>query len=66
VIEEVDIVPPKKESKSPGRATAICHSDIHDIKGDCGPLPFIGGHESAGYIDEVGASVTSVKPGTLW
>jgi Zn-dependent alcohol dehydrogenase len=36
-------------------ATAICHSDIHDIKGDLpGPLPFVGGHESAGYVEAVG------------
>src|SRR4030042_1449399 len=45
-------------------ATAICHSDIHDWKGEMpGPTPFVGGHESAGYIDKVGAGVTSVKAG---
>ena len=26
-------------------------------------LPYIGGHESAGYVEEVGEGVTSVKPG---
>lgn len=45
-------------------ATAICHSDLHDIKGDFGGgLPFVGGHETAGYVEEVGAGVTAVKPG---
>jgi S-(hydroxymethyl)glutathione dehydrogenase/alcohol dehydrogenase len=45
-------------------ATAICHSDVHDIKGELpGPLPFIGGHETAGRVEEVGPGVTSVKPG---
>jgi S-(hydroxymethyl)glutathione dehydrogenase/alcohol dehydrogenase len=44
--------------------TAVCHSDVHDIKGELpGPLPFIGGHESAGRVEEVGPGVKSVKPG---
>ena len=45
-------------------ATAICHSDLHDIHGDFGGgLPFVGGHETAGYVEEVGSGVTSVAPG---
>jgi S-(hydroxymethyl)glutathione dehydrogenase/alcohol dehydrogenase len=45
-------------------ATAICHSDIHDINGDFGGgLPFVGGHEVAGRVEQVGAGVTAVKPG---
>jgi S-(hydroxymethyl)glutathione dehydrogenase/alcohol dehydrogenase len=45
-------------------ATAICHSDIHDIRGDFGgALPFVGGHETAGRVEEVGANVRAVKPG---
>ena len=45
-------------------ATAICHSDIHDVRGDFGGLvPFVGGHETAGTVAEVGAAVTMVKPG---
>ena len=65
VIEEADLDSPKKgEVKVRIAATAVCHSDIHDIKGELpGKLPFVGGHESAGYIDEVGEGVTSVKPG---
>ncbi len=65
VIEDVDIDPPKDdEVKVKVSATAICHSDIHVCMGDLGgPLPFIGGHESAGYVEEVGKNVKSVKPG---
>ncbi|MFC1864325.1 Zn-dependent alcohol dehydrogenase [Chloroflexota bacterium] len=65
VVEEVDIDPPQKgEVKVRIAATAICHSDIHVIKGDLGGrLPLVPGHESAGYIEEVGENVTSVKPG---
>ncbi len=45
-------------------ATAICHSDIHDMKGDLGGLlPFVGGHETAGHVEEVGCAVTSVNVG---
>jgi Zn-dependent alcohol dehydrogenase len=65
VIEEVQLREPGKgEIKIKIAATAICHSDIHDMKGDLpGPTPFIGGHESAGYIDKLGAGVTSIKAG---
>jgi len=65
VIEEVTMRPPGvDEVRVTVAATAICHSDIHDIRGDFGgEPPFVGGHETAGYVDEVGASVTSVKPG---
>jgi len=65
VVEEVDIDPPQKgEIKVRIAATAVCHSDIHAIKGDR-PIrpPFVPGHESAGYVEEVGENVTSVKPG---
>lgn len=65
VIEEVDIDPPKKdEVKVKLAATAVCHSDIHVFKGELGgQVPFIGGHESSGYVEEVGKDVKSVKPG---
>ncbi len=65
VVEEVDIDSPKKgEIKVRIAATAICHSDIHMLKGELpGRLPIIAGHESAGYVDEIGEGVTSVKPG---
>jgi S-(hydroxymethyl)glutathione dehydrogenase / alcohol dehydrogenase len=66
VIEEIDIDPPQKnEVKVRIAATAVCHSDIHLIKGDWPgiPLPILPGHESSGYVEEVGEGVTSVKPG---
>jgi NDMA-dependent alcohol dehydrogenase len=65
VVEEVNIDPPRQgEVKVKMAATAICHSDIHLVRGEIpGKLPFIAGHESAGYVEEVGKGVTSVKPG---
>lgn len=65
VVEDIELASPGKgEVKVRLAATAVCHSDIHDIKGELpGPVPFVAGHESAGYIDEVGGGVTSVKPG---
>jgi len=65
VVEEVDMDPPqRREVKVRLAATAVCHSDIHDIMGELRvDTPFICGHESSGYVDEVGKDVTSVKPG---
>jgi S-(hydroxymethyl)glutathione dehydrogenase/alcohol dehydrogenase len=65
VIEELELAEPMKgELTVRVAATAICHSDIHDMKGELpGPLPFVGGHETAGYVDKVGTGVTSVKEG---
>ena len=65
VIEEVDLDSPGEgEVKVRISATAVCHSDLHCIAGDLpGRLPGIPGHESAGYVEEVGKNVTSVKPG---
>jgi len=66
VIEDVELDPPGKDDvKIRMAATAICHSDIHAIKGEHGnlPLPAIPGHEIAGYVEEVGGDVSYVKPG---
>ena len=65
VIEEINIDPPKQgEVKVKLAATAICHSDIHVFKGDLpGKLPLVGGHESSGYVEEVGKGVTGFKKG---
>ena len=62
VVEEIEIESPhKNEVKVKLTATAVCHSDIHFINGDLGGnTPFIPGHESAGYIDEVGEGVLLV------
>ena len=65
VIEDIDIAEPGEgEVKVRVAATAVCHSDIHDMKGELpGPTPFVGGHETAGYSDKMGAGITSVKTG---
>lgn len=65
VVEDVSIDSPGKgEVKVRVAATAICHSDIHTLIGELGrTLPIVAGHESAGYVEEVGENVTSVKPG---
>ena len=65
VVEDIEMAPPGEgEVKVRLAATAVCHSDVHDIKGELpGPVPFVGGHESAGYVDETGPGVTSVKVG---
>jgi S-(hydroxymethyl)glutathione dehydrogenase/alcohol dehydrogenase len=65
VIEELEIEKPRKgEVKVRIAATAVCHSDIHFINGDLGgKVPFVPGHESSGYIEELGDGVTSVKVG---
>ncbi|MBG0565486.1 NAD(P)-dependent alcohol dehydrogenase [Actinoplanes aureus] len=38
----------------------ICHSDIHTVKGDWGPVPYplTVGHEIVGHVTEVGGEVT--------
>lgn len=45
-------------------AAAICHSDVHIIRGEWGgELPLVAGHEASGTVDEVGDGVTAVKQG---
>jgi len=65
VIEDLELRPPHPdEVLVKVAATAICHSDLHDIHGDFGGgLPFVGGHETAGRVAEVGGAVTAVSAG---
>jgi S-(hydroxymethyl)glutathione dehydrogenase/alcohol dehydrogenase len=66
VIEDVTLdLPVKGEVKIRMAATAVCHSDIHSLKGEHGDvqLPAVAGHEICGYVEEVGEGVTYVKPG---
>ncbi|MGY1813413.1 NAD(P)-dependent alcohol dehydrogenase [Blastococcus sp. SYSU D00820] len=43
----------------------ICHSDIHTVNGDWGPMPFpvVPGHEIVGVVAEVGSDVTTHRVG---
>jgi NAD+-dependent secondary alcohol dehydrogenase Adh1 len=46
----------------------VCRTDLHIIEGQWDaamrtPLPYILGHENAGWVEEVGSAVTSVAPG---
>lgn len=65
VVEDVTLdTPGKGEVKIRIGAVAICHSDLHAIRGELpGNLPGIAGHEVAGYVDEVGEGVARVEPG---
>jgi S-(hydroxymethyl)glutathione dehydrogenase / alcohol dehydrogenase len=47
------------------KATGICHTDAYTLSGDDpeGLFPAVLGHEGAGVVVEVGAGVTSLKPG---
>jgi len=64
-VEEVEIRPP-----GPGEAVvrivaaSLCRSDLSVVSGiRAWPMPIIPGHEASGVVEEIGASVTSVKPG---
>ncbi len=65
-IVDVDLEGPKAgEVMIELKATGICHTDAFTLSGDDpeGAFPAILGHEGAGIVVEVGAGVTSVKPG---
>ena len=65
-IVEVDLEGPKAgEVLVEIKATGICHTDQYTLSGldSEGLFPSILGHEGAGIVREVGAGVTSVKPG---
>jgi S-(hydroxymethyl)glutathione dehydrogenase/alcohol dehydrogenase len=65
-IEELEIAEP-----GPGevlvrlRASGICHSDLHALRGDWADIfpPVVLGHEGAGTVEAVGAGVERVSPG---
>jgi S-(hydroxymethyl)glutathione dehydrogenase/alcohol dehydrogenase len=65
-IEELELDPPKYgEVAVELAASGLCHSDEHVRDGSVpvGFYPFIGGHEGAGVVTEVGPGVTTLKPG---
>jgi len=45
--------------------SGICHSDIHQMRGDWGPQPYpqVPGHEIAGVVTAVGKNVTKFRVG---
>jgi S-(hydroxymethyl)glutathione dehydrogenase/alcohol dehydrogenase len=46
------------------KATGVCHSDLHFMKGEMpAPMPVVPGHEGAGIVEKVGHGVTTLKPG---
>ncbi|HXI86791.1 MAG TPA: S-(hydroxymethyl)glutathione dehydrogenase/class III alcohol dehydrogenase [Parvularculaceae bacterium] len=65
-IVELDLEGPKAgEVLIEIMATGICHTDAYTLEGKDseGIFPSILGHEGAGIVREVGAGVTTVKPG---
>ncbi len=65
-IETIEIGGPKAgEVLVEVKATGLCHTDQYTLSGRDpeGIFPAILGHEGAGIVREVGASVTSLKPG---
>jgi S-(hydroxymethyl)glutathione dehydrogenase/alcohol dehydrogenase len=65
-IETIEVAPPKTgEVLVRVVATGVCHTDAFTLSGEDpeGLFPAILGHEGGGIVEEVGAGVTSVKPG---
>ena len=65
-IETVDLEGPKAgEVLVEIMATGICHTDAYTLSGldSEGLFPAILGHEGAGIVRDIGAGVTSVRPG---
>jgi S-(hydroxymethyl)glutathione dehydrogenase/alcohol dehydrogenase len=64
-VETVELDPPKAhELLVRVRAAGVCHSDLHNLRGELRTSPpFVLGHEGAGIVEEVGSGVTRVKPG---
>ncbi len=65
-IHEVDLDGPKAgEVLVEIMATGVCHTDAYTLEGKDseGIFPSILGHEGAGIVREVGAGVTTLKPG---
>jgi S-(hydroxymethyl)glutathione dehydrogenase/alcohol dehydrogenase len=66
VIEKVELAPPREDEVLVRVAAAgVCHSDVRLADGELGDgrWPLVMGHEGAGVVDAVGASVTHVAPG---
>jgi len=65
-VVEIDVAPPRAgEVLVRITHTGVCHTDAFTLSGADpeGLFPAILGHEGGGIVEEVGAGVTSVKPG---
>lgn len=64
-IEQINLAPPKaSEVLVRVRAAGVCHSDLHNLRGELRATPpLVLGHEGAGVVEEVGGNVTRVRPG---
>lgn len=65
-ITEIDVQGPKAgEVLVRMVATGVCHTDAFTLSGEDpeGIFPSVLGHEGGGVVEEVGAGVTSVRPG---
>jgi S-(hydroxymethyl)glutathione dehydrogenase / alcohol dehydrogenase len=64
-ILEVDLAGPREgEVLVRIAACGVCHSDLHVVDGHLPePVPLVLGHEAAGVVEEVGASVERLAPG---
>jgi len=64
-VETVELdVPKANEILVRVRAAGVCHSDLHNMRGELRLTPpFVMGHEGAGVVESVGSSVTGVKSG---
>jgi S-(hydroxymethyl)glutathione dehydrogenase / alcohol dehydrogenase len=65
-IVEIDVAPPRAgEVLVRITHTGVCHTDAFTLSGDDpeGIFPAVLGHEGGGIVVEVGAGVTSLKPG---
>src|SRR2546425_1652980 len=66
VIDEVDLAGPRTgECLVRLVATGVCHTDAYTMSGrdPSGLFPTVLGHEGGGVVEEVGAGVTSLRPG---
>jgi S-(hydroxymethyl)glutathione dehydrogenase/alcohol dehydrogenase len=64
-IEQINLDPPKaNEVLVRVRAAGVCHSDLHNMRGELRATPpLVLGHEGAGVVEEVGSNVTRIRPG---
>jgi S-(hydroxymethyl)glutathione dehydrogenase / alcohol dehydrogenase len=66
VVQSVDLAPPKAgEVLVKLKACGVCHTDLYTASGadPSGYCDCVLGHEGAGVVEEIGAGVTSLRPG---